>query len=112
MIDRRVEIETVESIAKRKGMKEEELARMEKRMDGMGGDEWLRYVAKVWRIEEWAAKKNPCEMEIARNVDEGWSESLPDNVCVTGSLYLCGDFLDLVHYHFCVCYTPEIVGEW
>ena len=100
IIDRRVEIETAESIAKRKGMKEEDLARMEKRMDGMEGEEWLRYVAKVWRLEEWAAKKNPCEI------------SLPDNVCVTGSLYLCGDFLDLVHYHFRVYYKLEIVEEW
>ena len=109
MIYRRVEIETVESIAKRKGMEEEELARMEKKMDGMEGEEWLRYVAKVWRIEEWAAKKNPCEVRIARNVDEGWSDSLPENVCFTGSLYLCGDFLDRIHFHFFVCYKLETV---
>lgn len=102
-----MEIEALESIAKRKGMKEEDLERIEREVDGMEGEEWLRYVAKVWRMEEWAAKKAPCEVQIAQSVDEGWSDSLPEDVCVTGSLYLCGDFLDRIHYHLRVCCSQE-----
>lgn len=85
----------------------EELKRVEKTIDVLEGEEWLQYVAKVWRIEEWAAKKKPCEIRIAKSVDEGWDDSLPECICVTGSLYLCGDFLNRIHFHFYVCCKQE-----
>ena len=73
-------------------------------------EEWLGYLACLWRIEErMIQKERMCRCDgqlmnrpirIMRDVDEAVPALDEDGtVCCTGSLYLCGDLLDALGYH-------------
>ena len=108
---RHVELPTVEEVMEKAGIAEENL------FDSVPSCsvEWLVYLAKIWRIDEFL-QKEPQKWGLGRRVmgrticfvrdaDECVAELERDEVVFcTGSLYLCGDLLNAVKWtESCVC---------